>query len=193
MNEDRGLSGIESRGQLPAKRYRPAVDSFITALFRPARTARRACDVRLATAFLIHVCSAVLTFFAVLVLVAWEEQSSYSLLAAILIQAIEFFDEIAREFMRQPLISSLSTLGVIALVEVFFALLAILVAAWGAHDEKLRSSFYHSLKLTWLHSARAPIIVLCGGVIFMNQIRIEAQRWEGFSQPSWPIPPTRPT
>ncbi|MCZ6682146.1 MAG: hypothetical protein O7B26_03115 [Planctomycetota bacterium] len=192
MNEDRAPGGIESRGELPAKRYRPAVDSFITALFHPGRTARRACDVRLATAFLIHVSSAVLTFFAVLVLIAWEEQSSYSLPAAILIQAIEFFDEIAREFMRYPLITSLATLGIIALVEVSFALLAILVAAWGAHDEKLRSSFYHSLKLTWLHSARAPIIVLCCGVILLNFFRIDAQKRQGY-YPSWPISPTAPT
>ncbi len=74
VNEDRAPGGIESRGELSAKRYRPAVDSFITALFRPARTARRARDVRLATAFLIHVCSAVLTFFAVLVLSSHDEK-----------------------------------------------------------------------------------------------------------------------
>lgn len=131
----------------------PAIVTLVTAWACPARSARRTRHVSLWSAYAMHLTCAVLTFLLIVGLVAASENKTP-------VQVLRgLFEEITAD-----LVPSMVAIGVIVLVvEGGFVLTALLITPWGAGDERLRSSWANTFRVTWLHSAHAlPAVFLVG-------------------------------
>ena len=136
----------------------PAVSSLLavfTCWLRPATTAPRLAACKLRWAYLIHLLAGTAFFFVFIALVqidVWFRGGGFNVL-----------QEVAREWgadWRQIAVAVVSTaLG----IEAGFVGLALILLPWGAADERLRSSWAHALRFTWLHTTHALALLLVIG------------------------------
>ncbi len=149
----------------PTERRWPAIAAIITAWLFPATTARKTAHVRLLTAWGVHLLAALLVLVLIFFAGAWTIMLDRNGLA---------FDDavkrLARVIWRDCRRYPEETAAVVAFtalsIEIGYAVLALLIVAWGARAEKMRDSYRHALRWVWLHSANAaPVAVVMAFVI----------------------------
>jgi hypothetical protein len=170
----------------PASRSGASLLTVLTCWLRPATAAPSLTGIKLRRAWAIHILAAIVFFTGFLILAdldAWSRGGSYSA-----------FGEIIHEFDRNAEEATLITVLTILGIEAGFAVLALIVLPWGAGDERLRSSWAHALRFTWLHTTHALPLLLVIGLVYLG---IEGNRhsyYQTHSSPSFNFsPPASPT
>lgn len=164
----------------------PAIAAFVTAWTYPATSARRTAHVGLGRAYVVHFLAALLTFVMITVLVSlvdFQDPTHY------LAEMIEEFT--GRRWQQASQILAASVLS----IELGYLVLAALLMPWGAADERLRSSWSHALRITWLHTSHAlPTVLLVGGLsaLYEEAARTDRRMRPYPSYPSWIAAPTPP-
>jgi hypothetical protein len=191
-------------GELAEPRW-PAVMVFFTGWWLPATTARRTQHVSLRYAFAIHLLGVVLGCLVLWGLVAWEKSVWYpSSPFANRLQWVwwGFVRDYSHELNRSPVATLAFTAGGVLLFEVSFVALGLLLAPWGAADERIRASIANGMRQVWLHTADLAVICLAAGLIAvpLKQAKITwdarasqaMQQWSDTHYPVWPAFPTPP-
>jgi len=164
----------------------PAIAAFVTAWTYPATSARRTAHVSLWRAYVVHFLAALLTFVMITMLVSlidFREPTHY---------LFEIIEGITGDWWRRALVAlTVCALG----IEFGYLLLAALLMPWGAADERLRSSWSHALRITWLHTSHAlPTVLLVGGLsAFYEEAARNDRRMRPYpTYPQWIAAPTPP-
>ena len=166
----------------------PAVAAFVTAWLCPAISARRTLHVRLWAAYVVHVLAGFLTFVLITVLASLADRKN----------ALTYFEEFIEEFTGNRWQQAVMVLGMSVLaIEIAFLVLALILTSWGAADERLRSSWSHALRVTWLHTSHALPTVLLVGALSDGYSRAERAYSKTHPYPfwttNWPTPPSMPS
>lgn len=132
---------------------RIALPTLLTCWLRPATTAPKLESVKLRWAYLIHLLSAMAITLSILCMIE------------IYLGQESVFEDIANEFARHAAETAFVTVMSLLGVELAFIGLAMVVLPWGAGDERLRSSWAHALRFTWLHTTHAVPLVLVIGAL----------------------------
>ena len=157
--------------------------SFLTCGILPATTARRTNHVPLRQAYLVHVATALLGVFVIVLIATWGDASAPATLdmgGAGFLSTTDFFLE---QLARKPKEVVLTILGIALLVELGFLGVAYLVMPWGAYDEPLGASFRHALRRVWLQTPHVVLIIATVGAI-----GIPLSRWDRAWRASYTIP-----
>ncbi len=174
---------------------------FIGDIVVPSRAAARTARSPMLRAWLIHVVGAILATLAV-VLVAgfWSTASTTALSHTAEVvwtafgHAFDTLDEFFTAFAQKPTPAGLSVAGILAAIEILFALVSFVFAAWGALDEPLRHTFRNALRQTWLRTSTLIPAILAVGFMGTVLQRVET-RWNTAHHPPavWPLFPTYPS
>lgn len=160
MEDLNGAAPVVSNGDT-SKRW-PLVFAFVTSWICPARTARRLAHIGLLKAFLFHtVCAAGLFAGIILLVCALEEGVSLA----------DIWRELRSEVNRNAEAFFTDVATALGIGEAVVIGIAMLVVPWGARDEKLRWSFYHGLRVTWLQSAHAAVAMLLQAAFMLFWVR----------------------
>ena len=175
------------RSEAPPEPRWPAVAAFVTAWLCPAISARRTLHVRLWAADVVHVLAGFLTFVLITVLASLADNK----------HPLHYLREIIEEFTNNRWQEAFVALAVSVLcIEIAYLVLALLLAPWGAADERLRSSWSHALRIAWLHTSHALPTVLLVVALSIGYNRAERAYYQANPYPSlrmtW-TPPSLPT
>jgi len=174
-----------------AARDRVPLLALLTCWLRPATHAPRLTGVKLRWAYLVHILAGLAFFFGVLLFVqidAWMRGSHYNVFA-------DLVRELEGDWEEATLITGFSVLG----IEIGFLALALIVLPWGAADERLRSSWAHALRFTWLHTTHALVllVVIGSAALVIDNARRSYYRRHPQSPPdygvAYPQQPPRPS
>jgi hypothetical protein len=140
----------------------PARYALLTAWTRPATTTARMHRVSPSAAYAVHLVSLAATVLVGVALGAiagvWEHGRP---LGAEFLRIVE---ELVTELIRQGG-GGIIELGIaIVVIEGVFVVLALMIAPFGARDERFRSSLGHALRRTWLHTPHIPVAILLAGL-----------------------------
>lgn len=175
----------------------PGSMALLTAWWMPATTARRTQHVSLLRAFGVHILASILASCVLMILVAWEDTRRGRPFEVALERLVaEILRELARGLNRWPLETIAAIGGIVLLIEGGFVVLSLLLAPWGAADERLRTSMANALRHVWLHTADALPVFLLVGLITVPLSHVQ-QDWYSTAYPittfaSPPLPPTPP-
>jgi hypothetical protein len=170
----------------------PARYALLTAWTRPATTTARMHRVSPSAAYAVHLVSLAATVLVGVALGAiagvWEHGRP---LGAEFLRIVE---ELVTELIRQGG-GGIIELGIaIVVIEGVFVVLALMIAPFGARDERFRSSLGHALRRTWLHTPHIPVAILLAGLpmiyiqITESQCRqVQFALYERINPP--PVPP----
>jgi len=165
--------------------------AWVTAWLWPARTAERTQHVSLISAWVVHFVAGVMAFLFAVGLATWLDGRSFALTPAEMIRVIaRGLEEIYRELRLPPIVAGMVLTGIAVFVELEFAVLALVMAPWGARDEPLRDTIKNGLRRTWLHTAVLPwgIVTFAAVVI---PLQSPAREWNrNQPTPAWPAVPT---
>lgn len=139
--------------------------AFIAAGFRPATLAGRTNHVSLKRAYAVHFVAFLLTVVIVITAVIYEEHYPLFTVDALAHAFAAGVGSIFNGIASDQWNTTGDILVVATGVEVGLLILALMGAPWGAHDERLRDSYRHSLRRVLLHSAIAPPIAIFIAVI----------------------------
>lgn len=166
----------------------PSLITLLTCWLRPATNAPKLASLKLRWAYLIHILAGLAFFFIFLVLVQIEVWNAG--------EHINVFVELAEEFGDDGEEAVLATAVTFLSIEIGFVLLAFIALPWGAADERLRSSWAHALRFTWLHTTHALALLLVIGpaMLGLSEVRRSYHRTHQGPQydVQYPSPPTPP-
>jgi len=125
---------------------------------RPVRWAPVVARTPLRSCFAIHLLGALAAFVTCMVMVDLESAASG--------MSWSPWADFGLFWMDHPGIAAVVTVICVCSIELCFLAAAFILTPWGAGDERLRSSYAHALRHTWLLSTQAvPLILLIGLMI----------------------------
>lgn len=130
---------------------------------------------------------------AIVVTVACADQPAALTPAAVFDRTAQLIGEVVRDAARHPGPAGGVVLGVTLLVELVFALVAVLVMPWGAADERRRDSFRNALRQVWLHTTHLPLAQMVLAATIVTFVQIEVAWKAEHPGPEYPPYPTYPT
>lgn len=165
--------------------------AFLLGWLLPSTMAQRTQDLSLRRTWLVHFVAGLTAAVVIVVAIICTELHEPLTPAAIAIGIGEGLGKLADEFRRHPYAMAFEMLGVFLLIETGHAVLSLLLMAWGARDEPLRSSYRNALRQVWLRTAHvipAAILISCVAVPLS---RMERDWNAGYSVPApeWPEMP----
>lgn len=172
----------------------------LSTLWQPATTARRTQHLPLLNAFGVHLLAAILGSIVLFLLAVWEDSGGTPGRAFAL--RLEYWvdglvSECFRELDRHPLEFLAACIGIVLLIEAGFVALGLLLAPWGAADERLRATAANGIRHVWLHTADAVPIFLLVGLIVVPLFHVRRDWWNrsnaALTYPVMPTPPSPPT
>jgi hypothetical protein len=146
--------------------------ALLTAGIMPARTARRTEHVGLLPAFAAHLAALALAFVPAVLLPAFAEEWPAPDLRWIRKELAGAWGDIGRNIEHAPIDALASVLIGLAVIVIGFLLLATALTAWGASDERLRSSFRHAVRRTWLHTPHLLLASLSSCVLLIALVEV---------------------
>ncbi len=159
---------------------------------RPATIAPRLARLKLRWAYLIHLLAGLAFFLGFLLLAQIDVWNAG--------QPFDVFGELAEEFTQDWEEAGLITAFTVLSIEAGFVALALIVLPWGAADERLRSSWAHALRFTWLHTTHAVALLLVIGpaILVLSDVsrsyrRTHPMPQHDFQYPPPPVPPPNAT
>jgi hypothetical protein len=158
--------------------------TFLTGWCLPAATARRTNHVRLLDAYIVHVLAGVSGFLLFITFVAIAEAPQVLGVQGVLMELCDVVALLVNEFKRDPWDMGLITAAFVGFIELAFLLVALIVTPWGARDERMRSSFAHALRRTWLHTPHMLMAVFFVGMLGTTLSRMETAWLEARRSPS---------
>lgn len=159
---------------------------LLTCWLRPATNAPRLTHLKLRWAYLIHILAGLAFFVGLLAFVQIGISRASGRQNAI----VELALEVGSHWQEAALVTSLTVAG----IEAGFVFLALILLPWAAADERLRSSWAHALRFTWLHTTHALALLLVMGPIFVGLADIRRSYYRTHPPPRWDIQyPSYPT
>lgn len=173
---------------------------FLIDVLQPRRAATRATRSPLLRAWFIHLVGAILALAAVLLVdgflstartTAFDKSNHYIWVAVG--HAVETLADFFTLFSNRPIPVGFTVAGIFVGIEILFALVSFIFAAWGALDEPLRHTYRNSLRHTWLRTPSAALAIAAVGLVGTSLARFEA-RWNKNNPPiaAWPVFPPIP-
>ena len=159
----------------------PAWVAFVTAPWLPKTTAERTNHVSLPRALVVHLFAAGF----VGVWTQWSGELSIDIYTLPVGGRLEFMraraghdlDRGIRYTQRHPEIVVGSAVAGTAAAAVVYIALATTLMAWGARDERLRTTFRHALRRIWLHTPHLTWAVLLGVTLLLVK-EVHQMGWE---------------
>jgi hypothetical protein len=130
-----------------------ATKTLWTAWLMPAATARHATRLPLWRAWCAHLLALLLAALLFEFFVCWDFEWNLDQARS---SFMNLLGELINAFAQRPVETTVATVTLFIGIELAFLVLAGAVTAWAARDERLRSSFAHALRQTWLHTAKRP-------------------------------------
>lgn len=185
------MSRVRDEATQPDEPRWPAVAALAAAWWLPATTARRTAHVGLLRAWGVHLlvilAALILIFLFAVAISVMKLDSGYA--RSFAQSAIYFAANIAQHCRRHPERVTVVVAFLGLALEGGYAVLALLVAPWGARDETVRESYLHALRWVWLHSSHAlPILVIMLTVTAL--IENAAREWRRAALRMTPSSPT---
>ncbi len=158
--------------------------------FRPATAARKLAHLSLFQTFLIHLLTAVL-FLMMLDLFAGlaeaaEDFGRQGWVDILSLRLGGMWSELWSEVVSDPEIAALMVIPLVGF-EVQIALSALLIAPWGARDERVRASIRNAFRCVWLHSTHALVLLVLLGSILCVLTAMRAV-WDARVEQLHPMP-----
>ena len=169
--------GAKSAGDTSEPAPMSAPLAMLMCCIRPAATTQRTARWSLKRAF---ACHAVAFLFAVMAITFLNELGTllrhrdgrFTLAAGFADNISDFF----RDCARNPEMAFAVIGGTILAVEIGAAVMALLLAPWGAGDEPVRSSIGHAFRRVWLQSCHLALAILLAGSVIVV-LESEQTRW----------------
>lgn len=138
------------------------IDAFFRSWITPGRAAERLGALSLPRVFAVHLVSSVAVVAVIFILLAMNAANTIEL-PRVAVELERLLGSIANDWARNPLESSLMVIAIAVGIELAFVSFAHGVMPWGARDERLRDSYKHALRQTWLRTPHILVIVFVMG------------------------------
>ncbi len=146
----------------PTQTRWPGTVTFFIRPIRPIWATKRTDQVGLIKAYLFHIVTAILGFLAVMLVSAVSTAIRHEFVNSVGSEFVKIGDDlwvIANRYPNEFLLGVAVSVGI---VELSFAIFALLLAPWGARDEKFKTSLSHAFRQSWLHTINIVVaIVIC--------------------------------
>ena len=145
------------------ERHWPALLAFFTVGILPATTARRTAQVRLRSAFVIHLVAGLVAAAIMLFLHTWYRVSGPADFGTVYVQTEDAIGGWIDEVGLHPIPTLLIAVAYVAGIEIGHLAGALVCAPWGAADEPLSASIRNAIQRVWLATPHLALVVLLAG------------------------------